>query len=104
MAGVGVAVAREIGAELGLVMHLVPDHCVALTGSARCTHRENEPAIPRYQKQPQNLASLLTVREVAVSGEPTCSEGFAWIWVLWALDARRDVIYDPDGFAVWVAR
>ncbi len=68
-----------------------------------------------------------------MSGEPAGSEGFAWIWVLWALkrksevhhiiqtktmtlpvfiqtlfrlylDARRDVINDPDGFAVWVAR
>lgn len=55
MAGVGVPVAREVGAELGLVMHLVPDDRVALTGSARRTHRENEPTIPRYQKQPQNL-------------------------------------------------
>lgn len=67
-----------------------------------------------------------------MSGEPTGGEGFAWIWVLWALqretkvrnviqaktkhqvsqkhlasiylDARRDVVNDPDGFAVRVAR
>lgn len=34
------------------------------------------------------LASLLAVREVAVSGEPTGSERFAWIWMLWALKSR----------------
>lgn len=37
------------------------------------------------------LASLLAVREVAVSGEPTGSEGFAWIWVLWALKSKSKV-------------
>lgn len=35
------------------------------------------------------LAALFTVREVAVSGEPTGSEGFAWIWVLWALNQQK---------------
>lgn len=35
------------------------------------------------------LASLLAVREVAVSGEPAGSEGFAWIWVLWALKSKN---------------
>lgn len=37
------------------------------------------------------LASLLAVREVAVSGEPAGSEGFAWIWVLWALESKSKV-------------
>lgn len=31
------------------------------------------------------LASLLAVRQVAVPGETAGSEGFAWIWVFWAL-------------------
>lgn len=35
------------------------------------------------------LASLLAVREVTVSGEPTGGEGFTWVWVLWAL--QREV-------------
>lgn len=35
------------------------------------------------------LASLFAVREVTVSGEPTGSEGFAWIWVLWALNHQK---------------
>lgn len=95
--------ARKVGAKLSLVVHFVPDHCVRLAGSAGSAHGENESAIPRYEEQPQNLAPLVTVREVAVSGEPSCSEGFAWIWVLWALDARRDVVYDADGFAVGMA-
>lgn len=79
------------------------------------------------------LAAFLAVGEVAVSGEPAGSEGLAWIWMLWTLntnntvpqipykdtspvtleaktsgrqylDAWRDVINDPDGFAVGVAR
>lgn len=103
MAGVGVAVARQVGAELRLVVHLVPDDCVGLAGGAGCAHGENESPVPCHQKQPQNLASLFAVREVAVSGEPTGSEGFAWVWVLWALDTRRDVVNDADGFAVRVA-
>lgn len=38
------------------------------------------------------LASLLAVREVAVSGEPTGSEGFSWIWVLWALKRAKSKV------------
>lgn len=37
-------------------------------------------------------------------GEPPGREGFAWVGVLWALDARRDVVDNSDGFAVWVSR
>lgn len=55
VAGVGVAVARQVGAELSLVVHLVPDDRVGLAGGAGRTHGENEPAVPRYQKKPQNL-------------------------------------------------
>lgn len=35
------------------------------------------------------LASLVTVWQVAVSGESSGSEGFAWIWVLWALNNHK---------------
>ncbi len=55
MAGVGVSVARQVGAELRLVVHLVPDDRIRLAGGAGRTHRENEPAVPRHQKKPQNL-------------------------------------------------
>lgn len=117
MAGIGIAVACQVGAELRLVVHLIPDDRVRLTSGARCAHRENEPSVPCHQKQPQNLdgaiesrfimcnlqtpyevnkksfliylASLLAVREVAVSWEPTGSEGFAWVWVLWALKGDK---------------
>lgn len=36
-----------------------------------------------------HLASFLTVREVAVPGEPTGGEGFAWIWMFWALQKKK---------------
>jgi len=127
VAGVRVPVASQVGAKLRLVVHLVPDDCVGLTGGAGCSHGENEPAVPSYQEKPQNLdkemkeeenksfyyiiqsrdllsthkirkrcfliylTSLLAVREVAVSGEPTGGEGFAWIWVLWALKTEIKV-------------
>lgn len=55
MTGVWVAVARQVGAELRLVVHLIPDDCIGLAGGAGRTHGENEPAVPRYQKKPQNL-------------------------------------------------
>lgn len=38
------------------------------------------------------LASLLAVREIAVSGEPAGSEWFAWIWVLWSLKSESKVV------------
>lgn len=47
------------------------------------------------------LASLLTVREVAVSGEPTGSERFAWIWMLWALDSRWKSLSKDTYFTSW---
>lgn len=37
------------------------------------------------------LASLVTVWQVAVSGESSGSERFAWIWVLWTLKKSRFV-------------
>lgn len=40
--------AREVGAEFGLVVHLVPDHCVGLAGCAGRAYGEDEPAVPRY--------------------------------------------------------
>ncbi|TNN67863.1 hypothetical protein EYF80_021832 [Liparis tanakae] len=55
VARVGVAVARQVGAELRLVVHLVPDDRVRLARGAGRTHGENEPAVPRHQKKPQNL-------------------------------------------------
>lgn len=47
--------ACQVGAELRLVVHLVPDDRIRLAGGAGCTHGENEPAVPRYQEKPQNL-------------------------------------------------
>lgn len=55
VARVGVTMAREVGAKLRLVVHLVPDDGVWLASRAGRAHREDEPAIPRYQKEPQNL-------------------------------------------------
>lgn len=55
MARVRVAVARQVGPKLGLVVHLVPDDCIRFASGAGRTNRENEPAVPRYQKKPQNL-------------------------------------------------
>lgn len=57
MARVGVTVARQVGAELRLVVHLVPDDGVRLAGGAGRAHGENEPAVPRNQQKPQNLRS-----------------------------------------------
>lgn len=55
VARVGVTVARQVGAKLRLVMNLVPDDGVGLAGGARCAHGENQPTVPRYQEEPQNL-------------------------------------------------
>lgn len=101
---VRVTVARQVGAKLGLVVHLVPDDCVRLACSAGRTDGENEPAVPGHQQQPQHLASLFTVRQVAVSGKSTCCEGFAMVWVLWALYAWRNVVNDAYGFALRMSR
>lgn len=35
------------------------------------------------------LATFLAVREVAMSGEPSGSEGFAWIRMLWTLNNNK---------------
>lgn len=72
VARVGVAVTREVGAKLGLVVHLVPDHRVGLAGGAGRADGEDEVTVPRHQQQPQNLASLFAVREVAVSWKAAC--------------------------------
>lgn len=38
------------------------------------------------------LASLLAVREIAVSGEPAGSEWFAWIWVFRSLKSESKLV------------
>lgn len=35
--------------------------------------------------------------------EPSGCKGLAWVGVLWALDARQDIVDDADGLAVGVA-
>lgn len=62
VAGVRVTVARQVGAELRLVVNLVPDDRVGLARGAGRAHGENEPAVPRYQEQPQNLDEEILLR------------------------------------------
>lgn len=51
VAGVWVTMAGQVGAELGLVMHLVPNDRIRLACSAGCAHRKDEPAVPSNQQQ-----------------------------------------------------
>ena len=55
MARVGEPVARQVGAELGLVVDLVPDDGVRLAGGAGRAHREDETTVPGHQQQTQDL-------------------------------------------------
>lgn len=73
VAGVRVAVARQVGAKLGLVVHLVPDYRVRLAGGAGRTHGENESAVPRHQKEPQYLGGRDEGRHDASSQNPVTS-------------------------------
>lgn len=59
VARVGVAVARQVGAELSLVMDFVPNDCVGLSSRAGGSHREDQPAVPRHQQQLQHLTDCI---------------------------------------------
>lgn len=52
---VGVAVARQVGHHLRLVVDAVPDHCVGLAGGAGRSHGEDEAPHPRHLQQLQHL-------------------------------------------------
>lgn len=54
--GVWVSVAGQVGAKLGLVMDLVPDHRVRFPCGAGCANGEDEPPVPRHDQQPQDLS------------------------------------------------
>lgn len=53
--GVGVAVARQVGHHLRLVVDAVPHHCVGLAGGARRSHSEDETPHPGNLQQLQHL-------------------------------------------------
>lgn len=53
--GVGVAVARQVGHHLRLVVDTVPHHCVWLASGARRSHSENETPHPGHLQQLQHL-------------------------------------------------
>ncbi len=54
--GVWVTVAGQVGAKLGLVMHLVPNDRIRLARGAGCAHWEDQPAVPSNQQQLQHLS------------------------------------------------
>lgn len=53
--GVGVTVARQIGAKLGLVVNLVPHHRVRLPRGAGRADGEDQAPVPRCDQQLQDL-------------------------------------------------
>lgn len=59
MARVGVAVARQVGAKLRLVMDFIPNDCVGLSSRAGGSHREDQSAVPCHQQQLQHLADCV---------------------------------------------
>ena len=53
--GVGVAVACHVTVHLGLVVDLVPHHCVGLPGGAGCPYCEDKAPLPGHLQQLQDL-------------------------------------------------
>lgn len=65
--GVGVAVARQVGAKFCLVVDLVPHHRVRLARGAGRANGKNEASVPGHDQQLQNLETHERVKPLIYS-------------------------------------
>lgn len=75
---VGVAVPRQVGHHLRLVMDAVPHHRVGLAGGAGCPHGEDEASHPRHLQQ---LQHLFRVQRASIHGRFRQNE--LSLWTFW---------------------
>lgn len=95
--GVGVPVARQVGAELRLVVNLVPHHRVRLPGGAGCADGEDQASVPRCDQQLQDLvddreeaAALLQFNQRSFQRQEGCCANLPALVVVWEVAVPRE--------------
>ncbi len=89
--GIGEAVTCSVGAELSLVMNVVPNDRVVLSRSGAASNCEYQSPLPGYDKQSEHFATVFVVWQVALAREAARRVVLARIRVLQACNTNISI-------------